>query len=240
MQIKEQKIKELNILYDADLFVKPEPRLFREDYLESAALLEKRVAAGRGAVCFFRWQSGAYVLRHYRRGGLMAKLFGDRYFFSGLQRSRAWREWHLLRELSQLGLPVPKPLAARVVRCGLFYRADLITAQIQGAKSLGERLLLAPLSELLWQNIGVVIRRFHQAGVYHADLNLNNIVLDERDEVYLLDFDKGERREVAGAWREANLARLLRSLHKQQAGQPAGYFDDSGWKALLSGYGNSL
>jgi len=236
MQIKEQKIKELNILYDAELFVKPEPRLFEEDYLEAEELLEKRVLAGRGSVCFFHWQSGAYVLRHYRRGGLMAKLFGDRYFFSGLARSRAWREWHLLWELRQQGLPVPKPLAARVVRRGLFYRADLITVQIEGAQSLGERLLLEPLSECLWQRIGVVIRRFHQAGVYHADLNLNNILLDEQDDIHLLDFDKGRRGKKDPAWMQANLARLLRSLRKQQSAQPDGYFDEADWQALLKGY----
>ncbi|MDQ7016309.1 MAG: 3-deoxy-D-manno-octulosonic acid kinase [Gammaproteobacteria bacterium] len=237
MQIKEQKIKELNILYDADEFVKPEPRLFELTYLEEAGLLERCVAAGRGAVIFFSWQSKRYVLRHYQRGGLMATLLGDRYFFGGVQRSRAWREWLLLQELHQLGLPVPQPLAARVIRSGLFYRADLITAQIEGTQTLGECLLQAGLSASLWREVGVVVRRFHDLGVFHADLNLNNILLDNQGAVYLLDFDKGERRRVKLDWQQANLARLLRSLQKQKRARPETQFSAFDWQVLLAGYG---
>ncbi|MDQ7074205.1 MAG: 3-deoxy-D-manno-octulosonic acid kinase [Gammaproteobacteria bacterium] len=236
MQIKEQKIKELNILYDADEFVKPEPRLFERDYLQAAGLLRRQRLVGRGEVLFFIWQSKRYVLRHYQRGGLMAALLGDRYFFGGVQRSRAWREWLLLQELHQLGLPVPQPLAARLVRNGLFYRADLITAQIEDAQTLGEWLLQG-VSASLWREVGVVVRRFHDFGVFHADLNLNNILLDEQGAVYLLDFDKGDRRRVKRDWQQANLARLLRSLQKQKRAQPETRFSTADWQVLLAGYG---
>ncbi|HEY0633890.1 MAG TPA: lipopolysaccharide kinase InaA family protein, partial [Gammaproteobacteria bacterium] len=64
------------------------------------------------------------------RGGLIAKLVADRYLWSGIEATRAWREWRLLAELCSEGFPVPQPIAARVIREGLFYRADIVTRRL--------------------------------------------------------------------------------------------------------------
>jgi 3-deoxy-D-manno-octulosonic acid kinase len=50
----------------------------------------------------------------------------------------------------------------------------------------------------------------------------------------VLDFDRGRVR-ARGAWEQAVLARLKRSLAKVSAGLPAGRFDESAWAALLAG-----
>ena len=47
---------------------------------------------------------------------MVARLFGDRYLFTGEQRTRSAREFRLLAELSRRGLPVPAPIASRYVR----------------------------------------------------------------------------------------------------------------------------
>ena len=72
-----------------------------------------------------------------------------------------------------------------------------------------------------WAAIGRCIRRFHDYGLCHADLNAHNILLRGDREVFLIDFDRCARRQP-GMWRDANLARLRRSLDKlEDAPQPA-------------------
>src|SRR5690606_5957198 len=131
--------------------------------------------------------------RHYRRGGIFGPWLVDRYLWLGLVRTRAVREWTLLAELYGQGLPVPRPVAVRVCRTGLCYRADIVTERIAPAESLAERLAREPLSASGWRAIGACIRRFHDAGIWHADLNAHNVLLTA-DGPHLLDFDRGRRR----------------------------------------------
>ena len=72
--------------------------------------------SGRGAVLIVADGAETWVLRHYRRGGFVARFIDDHY--SGRRRSwsRAFREWRLLRRLHDAGLPVPNPIAAHVYR----------------------------------------------------------------------------------------------------------------------------
>ena len=63
----------------------------------------RRAAGGRGTVAFVRDGERRWVLRHYRRGGLVARLLDDRYLWTGADRTRAFREWRLLRELRAAG-----------------------------------------------------------------------------------------------------------------------------------------
>ena len=53
--------------------------------------------------------------------------------------TRSFAEWYLTYHLHRAGLPVPAPIAARYVRHGLFYRADLITQRIENSESLAQR-----------------------------------------------------------------------------------------------------
>jgi 3-deoxy-D-manno-octulosonic acid kinase len=96
--------------------------------------------------------------------------------------------------------------------------AELITERLAGAVSLTETLLTGRMDGMRWAAIGRCVRRFHDAGVQHADLNANNIMLGETGEVWVLDFDRGRLREP-GAWRERVLDRLARSLAKVTAGR---------------------
>jgi 3-deoxy-D-manno-octulosonic acid kinase len=52
----------------------------------------------------------------------------------------------------------------------------------------------------------------------------------------LLDFDRGRLRRP-GSWRQANLARLYRSLKKIAATRPEVGFRPDDWTALMQGYG---
>lgn len=192
-------------------------------------------ASGRGTAYFLESPDGAWVLRHYRRGGMVSDVIKDRYAWFGISRSRAFREWYLLAEIARLGLPVPAPIAARVVRSGNAYRADLITECVKDASTLADRLRRQPMEAVSWQALGRTIARFHAAGVWHADLNANNILLDAHGAFTLIDFDHSRIRSP-GRWRLRNLRRLRRSLDKLDAEHSEFHFAEADWGALHGGY----
>ncbi|MBV6415609.1 MAG: 3-deoxy-D-manno-octulosonic acid kinase [Steroidobacteraceae bacterium] len=192
-------------------------------------------AAGRGATLFFAENGHEYALRHYRRGGLIARVIADRYLWRGEGATRPFAEWHLTYHLAHAGLPVAPPVAARFVRHGLLYRGDLITERLHGTKSLAATLELGSVPILTWVEIGRNLRRFHDLGVCHADLNAHNILLGAEGAVHVIDFDRATLRRP-GLWRDANLVRLRRSLDKVTDVLPPGRATEADWHSLLAGY----
>ena len=205
--------------------------VFEPSHWRKAGKIEP-AARGRGAAWFVRDGPRDWVLRHFRRGGLLARLCADRYLWTGEGRVRAFAEWRLLAALGARGLPVPLPIAARYRRRFLTYRCDLITRRIPDAHPLSAMLASAPLPDSEWRAIGAAVARLHRAGVDHADLNAHNILLDRRGAVSVIDFDRGRVR-ADGPWRRRNLRRLRRSLVKITAGR----FAAAAWDALMAGYG---
>jgi 3-deoxy-D-manno-octulosonic acid kinase len=195
-------------------------------------------ARGRGATYFVRSGKQQFVLRHYRRGGLIAKVMGDRYFWRNESVTRSFSEWQLLYHLRRAGLPVPAPIAARYRRQGWFYTADLITERLTDSISLAEQLRMRGIPILGWITIGRCIRAFHDLGVCHPDLNAHNILLVGDDSVYLIDFDRGSLRKP-GLWCDGNLVRLRRSLEKITYKLPPEHFGEADWQGLLDGYRQS-
>jgi 3-deoxy-D-manno-octulosonic acid kinase len=169
------------------------------------------------------------------RGGLPGKLIRDKYLWTGERETRAFSEWYLLAKLFRLGLPVPRPAAARYVRKGPVYTADLLTLRIPAIRSLAERVGDAPGDANFWRKIGAQVQRFHKARVFHAYLNAYNIQLGPADKLYLLDFDRGDIRDP-GHWQQKNIARLHRSLQKLKHIDSNFNFDRNCWEAFLDGY----
>ena len=192
-------------------------------------------ARGRGTTHFVRSGKQHFVLRHYRRGGLIARLMGDRYFWRSESTTRAFAEWQLLYHLHRAGLPVPAPIAARYRRHGPLYTADLITERLTDSTSLAEQLRRRGIPILGWITIGRCIRAFHDLGVCHPDLNAHNILLVGDDSVYLIDFDRGSLKKP-GLWCDGNLVRLRRSLEKITYKLPPEHFSEADWHGLLDGY----
>ncbi len=190
-------------------------------------------APGRGESYFLHYRELALnlVWRHYKRGGLVANISEDRYLWTGLQQTRAYQEFVLTAELRDRGLPVPRPLAAQVIREGLGYRADLVTERLPEVKSMADR-LLSSLDEFPWFEVGNTIARFHRQGLDHVDLNIRNILINNNDRVYLIDFDRCRLRPPQQQWQQGNLDRLQRSLQKLFSDQQY----DSHWQHLLAGY----
>jgi len=195
----------------------------------------KDTSGGRGAAWFVGTSTRPWVLRHYRRGGFVARLSQDRYLWMGEDRVRAFAEWRLLQDLVERGLPVPTPIAAWYQRRGLTYRCDLLTRRVAGAISLSSALAQQVLPADRWASVGNAIARLHAAGVDHADLNAHNILFDGQEAVTVIDFDRGQLR-APGEWRLQNLQRLHRSLAKISQSLPPDRFTESAWASLLLGY----
>ena len=163
---------------------------FSPDYWgsQNAIIAEKK---GRSTTWFIKYPKGNGVLRHYWRGGFIGKILKDQYLFTGLKNTRTYREFTLLVELKKRGLNVPTAIGAQIQRNGFIYRGDLLTQEIPGAQSLLEILQKRPLEIEEIARVGEVIATFHQQGVYHADLNINNILFDHENKVFIIDFDRG-------------------------------------------------
>ena len=196
-----------SLRFDASAVNNPGVWLFDPSTLSLQA--EPVQQGGRQAAWFVQGDFGLAVLRQYRRGGLIARLSPDRYVWSGAESTRSFAEFNLLQFMHDAGLPVPRPLAAAYWRHGLSYRAAILVERIEGVKPLaGQWATANPMP------VAQAILAMHDAGVWHADLNAYNILLDEQGKTWLIDFDKGSRQNLSGKQRNNNLLRLRRSLLK--------------------------
>ncbi len=192
-------------------------------------------SAGRGNTLIVGDGENEFVLRHYMRGGLPGRIIRDSYFWLSERQTRSFAEWHLLAKLNSLGLPVPRPAAARYCRSGPVYKADLLTIRLPGIRSLADRITERPGDEQFWQSLGAGLHRFHQAGVFHADLNAYNLQVGRDDNMYLLDFDRGKIM-AKGQWQQKNMGRLHRSLRKIKQADRAIHYSAANWNQFLEGY----
>ena len=181
------------------------------------------------------------LIRAYRHGGLF-RTIATTWFFTWPP--RPFRELAVTEELRRRGLRTVEVCAACVSRpAGPFYRGWLITKQLQGAEDLW-----SAFHSGLIERIGLTaalravaggIRAMHREGVYHADLNLKNILLRIENGAaasYIIDYDRARlflgRLPIALANR--NLARLKRSVLKLDPEQR--YFSAAAWCELVKFY----
>lgn len=171
-------------------------------------------AQGRGTTWFVALDKMDAALRHYRRGGLFGKLIKDHYIFSGWEKTRSYQEFQLLNLLIEAGVNVPKPIAAKAVKRTFCYQADLLSEKIPNARDLVAILQEKPLSKDMYQKIGREIRKMHGAQVNHTDLNIHNILIDDKENVWIIDFDKCHQQK-GDEWKQSNWDRLKRSFIKE-------------------------
>ncbi|HEX7130564.1 MAG TPA: 3-deoxy-D-manno-octulosonic acid kinase [Rhodanobacteraceae bacterium] len=228
------------ILFDAGLAVQPGDDWFDPEYWRAQGRLRDQARGGRGSVVFVETPAGQCALRHYHRGGMVAPILGDRYLWTGRERTRGFAEFRLLAELRRRGLPVPEPVAARYRHRSIHYTADLLTRRIADARTLAELISAGELDSALAGRVGELVARFHVEGVDHADLNAHNVLVGPND-LWLVDFDRGTIRSSQGPWRQANLRRLRRSLLKLGAcDRDEQRLDREIWVPLMRAYRGAL
>lgn len=228
----------LAIVYDSSLLDSPDAECFNVDFWRSRQALAGE-AVGRGSAWFIDAPFGPVVLRHYLRGGWAAKISESRYFFTTVSRSRPFREFDVLSRLFDLGLPVPRPVAALCEFQGLTSTGAILTMRIASARTLADVLpgndADVKLDASFWEGVGSCIRKFHEAGVWHADLNVRNILLDAELDVFLIDFDRARFSPGRAVKGQGNLNRLKRSLQKLWPAKTSSEMDQA-WTQLEAGY----
>jgi 3-deoxy-D-manno-octulosonic acid kinase len=159
------------------------------------------------------------VVRRSRHGGLLAPLTGERF----LGRTRAPRELETALRLERNGVATPRVIAyATYPDTALTRRADVVTAEVEGARDLAAEIMAAEgraLGEDLVTAVAALIASMTIAGARHPDINIKNILVTRYDggavhaqviDVDRVWFDQPGRPLVT----ERNLRRLTRSLHK--------------------------
>ena len=199
-------------------------------------------SSGRGSAWMIKPFDEKMMLRHYYRGGIPARFNRDKYLWTGLMKTRSFSEYKLLEKMSQLGLPVPKPIAAQVCRTGLFYQANILIKYIIHQHTFAAVLNLnadnTQSSVKIWQRVGATIATFHNHGINHADLNANNILIDG-EKVYLIDFDHSKQCPPRKMWQNANIKRLKRSIDKLSHSDHI-EANEKNWQLLLNSYQNVI
>jgi 3-deoxy-D-manno-octulosonic acid kinase len=183
---------------------------------------------GRGAVYRFPFTDGLGILRPYRRGGAARLILNDSYLFV----NRPRQEWDVHGYLFDRGFPVPEPLGVVWERSGVIYRGAFATRWVDALDILEFSREDPEEAPSIYRQIGETIRRMHDLGVYHADLQVKNILVrrDNR-EVLFIDFDNARRgNRLSAIARARNLLRLRRSCAKN--GMPPEMF-----AAIQQGYG---
>ncbi len=225
------------MLFDVEHFSAPIPTMFTGQYWQTQDAITGQ-AEGRGTTYFFQHNENEYVLRHYRRGGLIGKVLSDQYFYTGIEQSRAWQEFKLLQHMQTLELPCPTPIAAMLKKSGVYYQADIISIKIPNAQDLHQFLLEKALTKDVWQKIGQTIAEFHHHQIYHHDLNIHNIMLDAEHGVWLIDFDKCGIKQGHN-WKKSNMARLKRSFEKEKRLRNI-HWQLSDWQIIMSAYNGAV
>ena len=164
------KNKNTYIQYDPDVFDNFSSKLFNIDYISKEGLI-KSVTDGRGKALELQYENKSYFIKHYIRGGFVAKVSYDRYILRSLASTRAVKEYNLLNIMNEKGLPVPKAAALQIIMSRFTYKADLITRTIENEGTLYEFIKNKKMNNKLWDELGITLERFFQEHVYHSDLN---------------------------------------------------------------------
>ena len=160
------------------------------------------------------------VVRQYSHGGLLRIFTRDLYLFG----ARSIRELALTEKILSRGIPTIQPIGAihRSVLL-LFYKAYLLSLEISGAKNLiqyFQEIGPYPSRERLFlkrraiRSAGLLVHQFHEAGFFHGDLQLKNILVSG-EQLFLIDFDRSYQKDALTAdEKKKNLLRLNRSVEK--------------------------
>ena len=191
-------------------------------YAWAAAQPARTTYIGRGEAYGVALGGMPAVVRHARHGGLLAPLLGDRFW----GRPRFEREAWLSLLLAKGGVSTPALLAGVRYGAGVGHRADVATEQVPGTDLVelffGARPPAGAARTAVLEALGRLVRRLHDLGWVHPDLQLRNLVVGDpagaSPRAWLLDVDTCRRMRADGDTERArNLARFYRSWDKWNA-----------------------
>jgi len=144
---------------------------------------------GRTSIAVSRLEGiGSVVIKYYRRGGAIRYLIKKRYLKCG--KTRCQIEYELLQKVRSLGINAPEPIAF-AYKGRLFYQCWLVTREIEDHQTLvqisrSNEEQARMLMKAIIKQVSMLIKN----KILHADLHPGNVIVDNKNQVYLLDFDK--------------------------------------------------
>jgi hypothetical protein len=219
-----------------------EDTLTREGTLDGWAAHGESVGEGRGVTharpAPVRGPDGRarWVCRHYRRGGWISPLLGDRYVALGT--ARPFRELVASVAARARGVRTPSVVAGAVYGAGPAYRADLVTEEVPDAHTLADWLRTErdrPSDDDVLLRAGRAVGTLERARVVHADVSAGNILLAREGPAWVVDLDRAVVLTPDAPVPRRMRARLERSLRKLYAAQGI-VVGASAWDALHAGY----
>ena len=173
---------------------------------------------GRDEIHVLDTPRGQLVAKAYRRGGIVGGVLRQWY----ADPWRPAREAVVAEGLRARGCPTPEVVAARATRgaAGL-HRLEIATARLTDARDLLDVLRDARedavATTALARRTGRTLRRLHDVGLHHRDLQVKNLLVpaDPDGPLVILDLDRCHLGEpLPAARRLPSLARFARSLVK--------------------------
>jgi 3-deoxy-D-manno-octulosonic acid kinase len=131
------------------------------------------------------------IIKEYFRGGWLRHL--NKKYYLRLGKTRSQLEFEALQLAREAGVNCPEPLA--FVFCGkLFYRNWLLLRKINNSQTLSEIAITDPKrAQEIMPKLVIELQKLIDAKILHVDLHPGNVLLDEQNSVYLIDFDKARR-----------------------------------------------
>ncbi|MEZ5974334.1 MAG: lipopolysaccharide kinase InaA family protein [Planctomycetota bacterium] len=185
---------------------------------------------GRGNLQEFHLPGRVLVIRRFLRGGLARHFSRDRF----LDPDRPFEEIRLGEALRAAGIATPRAVAARCQRLGILgFRLELVTERVEGARSVGavmrQGMADGPAHDwpALVRAAACFIRRMHDAGLLHSDLQPENLLWvpvqgqgPDESQFSILDLDRSRftpNQALAPEDQAQNLWRLWRYVLKRES-----------------------
>lgn len=168
----------------------------------------------------------SFVVRDYWHGGLFGKILRDFFW----DRLRPLKELSICEVASKSGVKTTEVIA--IVKnkiMGPLYKCQLVSKEITCAIDLmvlllnPEKIQFVAQKRQIINKVAKAVKEMHDAGIYHADLHLKNILVQFAEgreiNVYIIDLDKSKQREKISIYkRMKNIMRLDRSVEKMLRG----------------------
>jgi len=150
---------------------------------------------GRAGVQFLEIdQKGPVAVKTYFRGGLAGRINKKTYFSP--RRCRGQSEFDMLRQVRSLDINAPEPVAF-AFKGRIFKNTWLITRMIPHCMPLSRMYTKDPESaKKIMAKVIRQVKTLIENKILHVDLHPGNILVTEKADVYLIDFDKAVKKKL--------------------------------------------